>query len=124
MGEKVLQVKKKGDKNLRVYAHCTARRSQNYQKGSVSLLMINLSQDEVLEIENPYLLQKKSAKLYSFSAPHLLSQSIDLNGKELTLERLKESSLGKNYMMKKFESLGPTTYQFLEIPEANHPDCV
>ena len=131
MGERVLAVKSfTTDPSSRIYAHCTSLSSEFYQKGAVSLLLINLSKDHSQDIS----LDRFSASSWlewRLSALHLLSDQMELNGKTLGLigqslpslnPRVRQDVTSKTRHSSVL-TLKPLSAAFLVFPGADFPAC-
>ncbi|XP_013383152.1 heparanase isoform X2 [Lingula anatina] len=109
-------------RQVRVYAHCT-RTLSIYEKGSVTLIAINLQEDQAAVINVP----ERSIDQYLLSpygSDGITSREIALNGKVL---RWKFGQL-PSFPPKKLSpgssiSLPPLTYGFFVLPKANAKAC-
>ncbi|XP_028408054.1 heparanase-like [Dendronephthya gigantea] len=129
VGSKVLMVENslKPGRNARVYAHCTRiTKYYDYEAGAVTLIVLNLHQDETLVIE----LQKDLKKfdvdqfLLQPGTKNITSKSAKLNGKLLKLlEDYRLPDLNAVKVNQPF-SVPPLTYGFFVIPNANAKGCL
>ena len=120
---------------LRVYAHCTAPTSANYKAGSVTVLVINLSNNLAFSIDNiegangKNYLRKSDRYEYILSSYYsdadertlLASRQVMLNGKLLEVVNNEIPSVdGENVSRLHGTSsvMKPLTYGYLEFPDA------
>lgn len=114
---------------LRVYCHCTNRKSTNYKRGAVTLFALNLSKSNA-KISLPSHLVNSSAEAFVLEAPKpgeqgLLSRSVKLNGLVLkmvddrTLPELQGVPLHAGDPL----SLPGFSFAFYVLTEAQAPAC-
>lgn len=114
MGTTVLDASSSQAPNLYVYAHCLRK-----QRGGVALLMLNADRAEEREIAVP-----TSSTRYMLTSPDLLSGSVQLNGKELSLTEkgdlpaLQGTSAPAGSLV-----LPPASITFVAIPGAANKGC-
>jgi heparanase len=98
---------------LHVYAHCLRG-----TRGGVALLALNLgSTPAALRLTSP-------AQLYALSAPELQSRTVLLGGRLLQVRS--DDTLPPLYperVSRPTVSLGPTTVNFIAMPQAGNPIC-
>lgn len=133
MGTEVLKASSldSTDGQLRTYAHCTKNR-----KGSVTVLLINLSNTTSYTIENINIgennLLHESREEYIISSPVdstepitnvLGTKNILLNKKPLIVIDNKIPMLSPAYSMQKIIEIQPLTYGFIIFPRAAAAAC-
>ncbi len=114
MGTTVLDGGQPASKELHVYAQCMKGRS-----GGVSLLALNLSRTEMQALDIP-----EAANRYTLTATDLMSKSVLLNGKDLSLTasgdvpKLVGVETNKGSL-----TLPAASITFLTFDRANNPAC-
>ncbi|KAM6984590.1 heparanase [Aplochiton taeniatus] len=117
------------NKRLRVYLHCTNKKSTSYKKGAVTLIAMNLSKSPA-RLLLPKFVFNSTAEAFVLQSDQpgekgLYSRSVTLNGEVLrmvddkTLPELKGSPLppGEHLQLPGF------SFAFYVLPEARAPAC-
>ena len=137
MGKEVLQASSSlasTDGNLRTYAHCTKER-----KGSVTVLLINLSNTTSYNIENINIGDNGNNLLHEVREEYIISSPVDpstapitevlgtknilLNKKPLIVQNNRIPELSPVLSMDKTIELQPFTYGFVVFPRAAVAAC-
>ena len=114
MGTTVLNPGPAPSTSVHLYAQCTKD-----HPGGVTLLAINLSRTEIALLPIP----EKSTR-YTLTATDLMSRTVQLNGKDLTLSADGDVPTPKGLATAKGTLTLPTaSITFLTIAEANNPAC-
>ena len=119
---------------LRVYAHCTAPTSSNYKAGSVTVLIINLSNNVAFNVNN---IEGSSGKNYLSESDRyeyilssyyqdadertlLASRQVMLNGKLLQVVDNEIPSVDGENVSREHKTfvMKPLTYGYIEFPDA------
>ena len=145
MGQSVLQVTSSSQQTLRIYAHCTGTDAPNYRQGSITLLLINLSNttaaqpSQLSTAEQPDLLALPRDEYLLSSACGAAAAAADerellacremmLNGKTLALTAdgqipaLEPVAVNGNHA--EALTLEPLTYAYIVFPSANAAACL
>lgn len=114
MGTTVLDAGTSPSPSVHLYAQC-----MKSQPGGVTLLAINLSQTETLSLAVP----EKSTR-YTLTAPALSSNTVQLNGQELSLSANGDVPTPTGVATAKGTvPLPPVSITFLTLSGANNPAC-
>lgn len=127
MGEKVMPVtlSSSNEKHLMAYAHCSAKPA-NAPTGSVTVLLLNVHLKDSIRVSLDNL--KGSMNVYAVTSDALQSSKVMLNGKALVEEddgappeiKADRQQPGGD---KPYLDLGPRSYAFVVMPEANFSLC-
>lgn len=113
MGTKVLDAGRPWP-GLKLYAHCLPG-----QPGGITILAINNSRNQPRSLELPL-----ASHRYTLASTKLNSASVELNGKELTLDANDNlPGLHGRPVAPGYVNLAPATITFLAVPNADNPDC-
>lgn len=124
MGRHVLHVTSEGlPDTLRVYAHCTPQRANEYRPGALTVLALNIDSKETHEFSLASLMHQNTY-VYRFSSKEVLSQDVELNGAVLKLDANENVPFFNGQRVtSSLQNLPPRTYAFFVLADAHAEAC-